>query len=232
LIEQNLPLVRYIARTFARQGMSGGVSELDDLVSWGTVGLIQAVNRFEGSRGKPFAAFAAIRIRGAIIDGLRQMDGVSRTVRRDARDVERVTKSFAEAVGREPMDEEARQALGWTAHRYESVISISSRKQISLDEVWRVTDDEYDSRRSEALADPDGEDLWRNLERTQTIEAVRKAVRRLPERERDVLRMLYLEGLNIAAVAQAMGVSSSRICQLKQRSFMRLRADSGLREVA
>jgi RNA polymerase sigma factor for flagellar operon FliA len=209
----------------------GPLVAFDDLVSWGTLGLIQAVDRFDGSRGRPFTSFAIPRVRGAIIDGLRQADRVPRNTRRAMRAIEQVREAYCAGLGREPSHDEVRKALGWTSERYWHVTSVAGRVEVPLAEPGADGDDDT-AVRVQALRDEGSEELGAAIERHEALTALRSAMNRLPQRERAVLQLLYIDGLPTARVAEVIGVSTTRVCQIKSRSISRLRCDAHLREAA
>jgi RNA polymerase sigma factor for flagellar operon FliA len=209
----------------------GPVVAFDDLVSWGTLGLIQAVDRFDASRGRPFTSFAIPRVRGAILDGLRQVDRVPRNTRRAMREIEQAREAYCAGLGREPSHEEVRKALGWTPERYWHVTSVAGRVEVPLDELGANGDDD-NSVRIQALPGDSSDELGAGIERAEAFEALRVAMNRLPHREKAVLQLLYVDGLPTARVAELIGVSTTRVCQIRSRSLSRLRCDAHLREAA
>ena len=217
LIVHYSALVKFVA---GRVG-AGLPSSVDpgDLVSSGVFGLIDAIERFEPSRGVKFETFAAPRIRGAIYDGLRQLDWVPRSVRSRARDVERAFSELEAKNGRAPTDDE-----------------LATHLRIGLDELTRwlasiaattvgPLDRAIAAGHEPAAFDSKGfESPAAVIEDRELREAMRDEIRRLPEREKLVLSLYYDEALTLAEIGQVLGVTESRVSQIHTKSVLHLRA--------
>lgn len=217
LIVAYAPLVKFLA---GRVG-AGLPSNVDgaDLVSSGILGLIDAVERFDPAHGVKFETFASPRIRGAIYDGLRQLDWVPRAVRSRARDVQRAIAEFEHDNGRGPNDDELAAALGVRRDELDTWLS-----EIAATTVGPL------ERALDAGAEPTALDgavpvlPASLLERKELSVAVRAEIDRLPEREKLVLSLYYDEGLTLAQIGRVLGVSESRVPQLHSKSVLHLRA--------
>jgi RNA polymerase sigma factor FliA len=217
LIVHYSPLVKFVA---GRVG-AGLPSSVDsgDLVSSGVFGLIDAIERFEPDRGVKFETFAAPRIRGAIYDGLRQLDWVPRSVRSRARDVERAFAELEARRGRAPSDEELAEHLGITgAELTRWLASIAATTVGPLDRA-------IDAGHEPAALDGKGFDSPSAvIEDRELRDVMRSEIRRLPEREKLVLSLYYDEGLTLAEIGQVLGVTESRVSQIHTKSVLHLRA--------
>jgi RNA polymerase sigma factor for flagellar operon FliA len=206
LILEFLPLVRDIA-TRTRRGLPASV-DLADLVSEGFLGLMDAIERFDPEHGRDFRSFAAPRIRGAMVDGLRAADWVPRSVRRKIRVLATATGDLERRNGRSPLDAEVADELGISSARLEVIrAQTSSTRVVSLDR-GQI------GQRLTARTD-EGED-----ERSGRL---RDAVRQLPDRERWVISLSYWGHLTLSEIGQVLGVSESRVCQLRSRARAALR---------
>lgn len=217
LIVHYSPLVKFVA---GRVG-AGLPSSVDtgDLVSSGVLGLIDAVERFEPDRGVKFETFAAPRIRGAIYDGLRQLDWVPRSVRSRAREVERAFSELEHQLGRAPTDDELAVHLGIDAEELTRwLASIASTTIGPLD---RAIDTGYEPQ----AVDQKGHDSPAAiLEDRELRDTMRREIMQLPERERLVLALYYDEGLTLNEIGQVIGVTESRVSQIHTKSVIHLRA--------
>lgn len=221
LIVNYSPLVKYVA---ARVGASLPRSvEQADLVSYGMFGLIDAVERFDRSRGFKFETFAIPRIKGAILDELRSMDWVPRSVRTKARNIERAIASLEGDLGRTPSDDELADKLEMsvdTLHDY--LNDISAGGIAALDEVRSGSDGETTTLR-DLLADT-GAAPGQRLEERETRRQLGEFLNSLGEREKAVLTLYYFEGLTMADIGQVFGVTESRVCQIHTKAVLLLRS--------
>lgn len=222
LILHHAPLVKYVAGRLS-VGISATV-DTGDLISYGIFGLIEAIERFDPGHGVRFEAFAIPRIRGAIVDELRAADWVPRAVRDHARAVQTAVAELEASLGRTPGEEELAAHLGITLARLHEVLDqVSLTSLIALDELF-VDDD--GSRRSlaDTLHDPHAVDPQRRVEHTEQRAALRRAISRLPERDRTVVVLYYLEGMTLTQIGEVIGVTESRVSQLHTKAVLALRA--------
>jgi RNA polymerase sigma factor for flagellar operon FliA len=218
------PLVKYVAGRLG-SGLPAHVDE-QDLVSYGLLGLIGAIERFDPDRDVKFETYAIARIRGAIIDELRALDWVPRSVRSRARDIERAITALEGKLGRGPTDEEIAQRLGISGDELEESLAEISRSSIAaLDELWTVSGSGgdqvslIDTIEDTAAPDPQGA-----LSQTEMREAIADAIARLPEREKLVVTLYYYEELTLREIGEVLGVTESRVSQLHTKAVLRLKA--------
>jgi RNA polymerase sigma factor FliA len=220
LILQYSPLVKYV---MGRLAISlPAILDYEDILSFGTIGLIEAVERFDHTKGVKFETYAIARIRGAIIDALRSLDRLPRSVRQKAREANEAILRLTNELGRDPTDEEVAAALNVGADAYRKTQVDSSWITVSLDTLG-MTDGEDDTGGAMAVADPDGEDFSADLERQELIGDLADAIRDLPDREQLILSLYYKEELTMREVSEVLGISESRVCQLHARALTRLR---------
>ena len=220
LILQYAPLVKYV---IGRLAISlPAILDYEDVLSYGTIGLIEAVERYDPSKGVKFETYAISRIRGAIIDALRSLDRLPRSVRQKAKDVDAAVNRLTNEFGRDPTDQEVAETLGITLVKYLKDVVDASWVTISLDTVG-ASDGEDSGPGEIPVADPDAEDFTLGIEQRETIGELADAIRELPEREQLVLSLYYKDELTMREVSGILGVSESRVCQLHARSLTRLR---------
>jgi RNA polymerase sigma factor FliA len=218
LILHYSPLVRYVAAQFAATCPPN--YERADLASYGTFGLIDAIEKFEPSRGFKFQTYAIVRIKGAIIDELRSIDWVPRRVRSNARELERASSSLEGELGRSPSRAELAAELGVGPERLERVISqIASTWVSSLDEPLGASFDE-DGAATLGARIPAPGNPFDDVETTDTLTG---AIEVLSDRERLVITLYYYELLSLAEIGAVLGVTESRVCQIHTKSIGKLR---------
>jgi RNA polymerase sigma factor for flagellar operon FliA len=225
LILTYAPLVKYVAGRLG-SGLPAHVDE-GDLVSYGLLGLIGAIERYDPARDVKFETYAMARIKGQIIDELRSMDWVPRSVRARARQIERAIGELEARLGRAPTDEEISKKLGITEEELEESLGEIARSSIAaLDELWTVSGSGggdqvalIDTIEDESAPDPQG-----TLSVTEQKEALADAIARLPEREKLVVTLYYYEELTLREIGEVLGVTESRVSQLHTKAILRLKA--------
>ncbi len=224
LIVAYSPLVKYVAGRLA-SGLPAHVEE-GDLVSYGLLGLMNAVERFELEREIKFETYAITRIRGAIIDELRSQDWVPRSVRSRAREIERANAKLENQLQRPPTDEEMAAELDISLEDFqESLLAISTSTVAALDELWTVSDASGDQvSLLDTLHDPDAPDPSRAIDESELKDRVADAIARLPEREKLVVALYYYENLTLREIGEVLGVTESRVSQLHTKAVLRLRS--------
>jgi RNA polymerase sigma factor FliA len=217
LIIDHLPKVRFIADRIAAK-LPPSV-ERDDLYGAGVIGLIDAVERYDESRGVAFTTFAEMRVRGAILDNLRSLDWASRSSRRRAREIQAAYSKLEQANGRPATEEEVAADMKMpVAELRETLQEIRGLKITNLDEC----DEETGLSLAEMIADRSATQLD-TMERNQQRQMLSEAIERLPERERQVIALYYVEELTMKEIAEVLGVTESRVSQLKSQAAARLR---------
>jgi RNA polymerase sigma factor FliA len=223
LILTYAPLVKFVA---GRVGASlpAHVDE-QDLVSYGLLGLIGAIERFDPSREIKFETFAMARIRGAIIDELRSLDWVPRSVRTRARQIERAIAVLEKELMRAPTDEEIAKKLGVSEEELDdSLLEISRSSVAALDELWSPSGGGDSIALIDTIEDEAGPDPEISLEQTEVKEALAEAISDLPEREKLVVTLYYYEELTLREIGEVLGVTESRVSQLHTKASLRLKA--------
>ncbi len=218
------PLVKYVAgRTAA--GLPPHVEEAD-LISYGLVGLISAIERFEPAREIKFETYAIMRIKGAIIDELRAMDWVPRSVRSRAREVERANAKLEHTLQRAPTDKEMAAELKITVDELnESLLAISHSSMVALDELWSVSDSSGDQvSLMDTIEDHAAPDPAKALDVGDLKDRIAESIAKLPEREKLVIALYYYENLTLREIGEVLGVTESRVSQLHTKAVLRLRS--------
>ncbi len=222
LVEQHLPLVRHVVGRIA-MSLPAHV-DADELYSAGLVGLLDAVRKYEPSCGTTFETYARIRIRGAVLDELRRLDWVPRSVHRKSRRYQEALWELEQAHGRMPTDREMARALEMSPAEYDEFKEqIRPASFVCLDAVTEHEGGEGPSV-AESVADPDQADPLEAIARRELAEQVAERLARLPERERQVLALYYFEGLRLREIADAFGLTESRICQIHAQAILAVKS--------
>ncbi len=218
VIRQYLPLVKRIAyHMMARLPAS---VEVDDLIQVGLIGLMDAVDRFDGSQGAQFESYATQRIRGAMLDDLRDADWLPRHIRQKSRQIETAINKLAQRHGRPPNELEISAELGIPLADYQSMLGDVKGNQLLYYEDF--SDEESSAFLERYLVD-DVSDPLSLLEDDGFRKGLISAIDELPEREKNLMGMYYEQDMNLKEIGAVMGVSESRICQLHSQAVARLR---------
>jgi RNA polymerase sigma factor for flagellar operon FliA len=222
LILHYAPLVKYVASRVAT-GLPASVEQAD-LVSYGMFGLIDALKKFEPGRGNKFETYAIPRIKGAIIDELRSMDWVPRSVRFKQREIEKALADLESTLKRQPTERELAERLGMSLGELHEVITqISFVSVLALDETVSVGADRGDQvSLVDTLADKHY-DPSSGMESQETRGLLAAAINSLSEREKIVVTLYYFEGLTLAEIGDILGVTESRVCQIHTKAVGSLR---------
>jgi RNA polymerase sigma factor for flagellar operon FliA len=217
------PLVKYVAGRVA-VGLPANIEQAD-LISYGIFGLIDAIDKFDAERGIKFETYAISRIRGAIIDELRAIDWVPRSVRFKAREIEKAYTNLENKLKRPPSDVEIAEEMGVSIGELNNIYTqLSTVSLVALDELTSG-----DSERGDRMSLVETLEDTRTIGPVDTIEAeemkviLGQAINRLPEREKVVVTLYYYEGLTLAEIGQVLGVTESRICQMHTKAVLALR---------
>lgn len=224
LIIHYAPLVKYVAGRVG-VGLPSNVEQAD-LVSYGVFGLIDAIEKFDLERAIKFETYAISRIRGAIIDELRAMDWIPRSVRSKAREVERTYAALEGELRRTPTEPEVAERMGIRLSDLHTIFSqVSYVNVVALDELLGVGGERGDSvSLGETLVDAKAEDPVLAFEGEETKYLLARAIDQLPEREKIVVTLYYFESLTLAEIGKVLGVTESRICQMHTKAVVALRA--------
>lgn len=222
IIERFAPLTKMVAAKIAARLPSS--VELDDLVSSGVIGLIDAIDKYDAEKSQNFKKYAEIRIRGAILDELRSMDWVSRTIRRQSSALDKTQRGLRRKLGRDATDNEVAEELGIDLDHYHKLLhKLQPVLLVSFDDLGVNSDGERRSfaqylRDWEAL-DPSVVVHFKKLRAT-----VKEQIAKLPEKQRIVITLYYLEGLNLKEIGKVLDVTESRVSQLNTAAIKSLQA--------
>lgn len=223
LILHYSPLVSRVASRVGI-GLPSNV-EVGDCTSYGMFGLIDAIEKYDPGRGVRFEPYAMSRIRGAILDELRALDWIPRSVRQKARSVERGYQALEARLHRSPTEAELAAELEVSVEELQQTFSqISVVNVLALDELLAVAEDQPGAMSlGDTLADLDADDPVAIFESQETRDLLLRAIGELTERERRVIHLYYVEGLTLAEVGEHVGVSESRVCQIHSKAMLALR---------
>jgi len=221
LIRQYQPLVHRLAHHMMAK-LPASV-EVDDLIQVGLIGLSEALSRYETGQGAQFETFATQRIRGAMLDELRENDWMSRGSRKNQKDIEQALRRLEHRLGRSPIESEIAAELGLSLSDYQSLLGkVRGTQLIYLEDMGRSGEDD-DGFLDRHVADNDADPL--NLLGDQRLrQALVTAIKTLPEREQFVMSMYYEQDMNLKEIAAVLNITDSRVCQLHSQSVARLRA--------
>jgi RNA polymerase sigma factor FliA len=224
LILHYSPLVKYVAGRVG-VGLPPNIEQAD-LVSYGIFGLIDAIEKFDISRAIKFETYAISRIKGAIIDELRAIDWIPRSVRYKAREVEKAYAALEARLHRTPTEPEVAEELGIGLDELHTIFSqVSFVNVIALDELLNVGGERGDKvSLVDTLEDTRAEDPVAAFETEETKYLLARAINTLPEREKIVVTLYYYEGLTLAEIGQVLGVTESRICQMHTKAVLQMRS--------
>ena len=223
LILHYSPLVKYVAGRVG-VGLPPNIEQAD-LVSYGIFGLIDAIQKFDLERAIKFETYAISRIKGAIIDELRSIDWIPRSVRYKAREVEKAYAALEARLHRTPTEAEVAAELGIALEDLHTIFSqVSFVNVVALDELLTSGGEKGDKLSLvDTLEDTKAEDPVSAFESEETKYLLAKAINTLPEREKIVVTLYYYEGLTLAEIGQVLGVTESRICQMHTKAVLQLR---------
>ncbi len=216
LVVRHAPLVKRIAHHLA--GRLPASVLLDDLIQAGMIGLLEATRQYDATQGASFQTYAAIRIRGAMLDEVRRLDWTPRSVHRKAREVASAVAAIEHRTGREAKDREVAQQLGLDLNDYHQILQDAATARVfSIDE----QDPEFGESHEAVGREPAAMEL---LEQEEFQAALIAAIRELPKREQLMMQLYYDEELNLKEIGQVLGVSESRVSQIHGRIALKLRA--------
>ena len=220
LIVEHLSLIKHIAHRVATR-LPASV-EITDLVNAGVLGLIDAVDKFEPDRGVKFKTYAELRVRGAMIDSLRDIDWAPRSLRRKSRDLERVYGELEQKLGRPATDEEVCQELGQDLDGFHALLDQLNGLSIGS------FDDSFQQDDNEAMINYYPDDGSNNpharFQATELTQLLAESIDALPEKERLVLSLYYYEEMTMKEIGSVLGVNESRVSQLHSKATLRLRS--------
>jgi len=224
LIMSYAPIVKYVAGRMA--GRMPPHVDLADLMSYGMTGLIHAVERYDPSLGTSFETYANQRVRGAILDQLRSLDWVPRSVREEARRIEEAAATLTVRLQRTPNDAELAAELSITPAALDATLQrVSDSRIVALDEPWGVNRSTgADVTLLETLADHSSVDPADHIDGRDRRERIGRAIKQLSQREQTVLALRYHDDLTLGQIGEVLGVTESRVCQIHAKAALEIRA--------
>ena len=223
IVQDYMPLVRHAVNRITVGSSSSGILQYEDMVSCGVQGLIEAFHSFDPNRGAKFSTYALPRIRGAILDALRAAHPLPRSLQKFSSDVDRASAELHARLGRNPTKQELAKQMGLSQKDFLSTLQTSNIHVVSLDglaetavngnteKLWEMADED-------PTIDPDS-----RAQETMVRKKLHEAVEQLPERERTIVHLYYMQSRSLKSIGRALGISESRASQLRHRAIRRLR---------
>ena len=222
LIVEFAPLIKYIAQRIAAR-LPANI-ELDDLISSGVIGLMDAIDKYDSSRDNKFKTYAEFRIRGAILDELRAQDWVPRSVREKAKQLERAYSKIEQEKGRQATDEEVCSELKITQEEYHEMLNqVRSVSILSFDDISSFSKADKKSLHSLGDGSPKVSTPFSEVNVASLKRMIAEAIKDLPEKQRLVLSLYYYEDLNLKEIGRVLDVTESRVSQLHTQAVLRLK---------
>ncbi len=224
LLVEYAHIVKYVTNRIAIN-LPASVDK-NDLISSGIMGLIKAVETFEPERGFKFETYAGHKIRGAILDDLRAMDWVPRSVRQKSRDLQRVYAKLENELGRTPYDDEVCESMGITLKEFEELLSdVTPTTILSLEEAMPDrSSDSKEIRLIDTIEDPGSENPLKELGFTEVKDILKDAIANLPEKEKLVVALYHYEELTLKEIGVVLDITESRVSQIHSKAILKLRA--------
>ena len=223
LAEQYLPLVRYVIDRIAYR--LPDYIDKEDLISEGILGLIDALDKFDPSRMNKFETYAVVRIRGAVLDSLRHMDWVPRSLRQKGREIETAFSEVERKEGRAATDHEVAEHMEITVEELHEVLGkVSNAVVFSFEEMLQMSEDDKPLPFIARVKNRQTEDPSDSVVKSEVHRIMLKAVEKLPENERTVVGLYYVENLTMKQIGEVLNVTESRVCQIHTKALIRLKA--------
>ncbi len=223
VVRKYLYLVKYVAGRVAI-GLPPNV-EFNDLVSYGILGLFDAIEKYDVNQGNKFETYGVSRIRGAIMDELRKLDWAPRLLRKRAREIERKTRELEDRNGRVATEEELARALKMSVEDLNGIYNeLNSTTFLSLDEVWQNDDGNKPISRLQTVEDSLITNQFSYVHQNEVKELLAQSIDTLPEKEKLVIVLYYYENLTLREIGDVLNVSESRVCQIHTKVVTRLRS--------
>ncbi|MFQ5717247.1 MAG: FliA/WhiG family RNA polymerase sigma factor [Nitrospinales bacterium] len=223
VITEYAPMIKYVANRIALR-LPPHI-EVDDLISVGVLGLIDAIKKFDPNRGAKFKTYAEFRVRGAILDELRAMDWVPRSVRQKAASLEGVCHQLRAKLGRMPTDEEVAEKMGLSLDEFfETLNQTQSMPILSLEDLGFSKDERDQKNLLDCLAGKSDADPQTQLRLNELKRVIAKAIDSLPEKERLMISLYYYEELTMREIGEVLGITESRVSQIHSKAVFKLRA--------
>ena len=222
VIKEYGPMIKYVANRIAMR-LPPHI-EVDDLISVGVLGLIDAIQKYDPSRGAKFKTYAEFRVRGAILDELRSMDWVPRSVRQKAASLDSVVQKLQSQLGRPPEDEEVAEAMGLNLNElFDTINETRSMPVLSLEDLGIAKDTGEQQSLLDCLAGKGDADPQTQLRLNELKEIIAKAIDQLPEKERLMISLYYYEELTMKEIGEVLSITESRVSQIHSKAVFRLR---------
>jgi RNA polymerase sigma factor FliA len=224
IVLEHTPLIRYIVNRIAVRLPSH--IDLDDLHNTGVIGLMDAIEKYDPEKNCKFKTYAEFRIKGAILDQLRSLDWVPRSVRQKSRRLERAYGEVEQRLGRSASEEEVADSLGLQLEKFHELLNqVRGVSLVNLEEIrGGYQDGERTGSFADIVEDVTAENPFSTLKLTETKQIVADTIATLPEKERLVISLYYYEDLNMKEIGNILGITESRVCQIHTKSVLRLRA--------
>src|SRR5438105_9790681 len=223
LINETLPLIKHIAHRVATRLPSN--VEMRDLINAGVIGLLDAIDKFEPERNVKFKTYAEVRIRGAILDSLRDLDWAPRSLRKKSKDLERMYTDLSQKLGRPATDEEISEAMGGNIEDFHALVN--QLHGLTIGSFENLSDSEDSDNYINYYPDDGTNDPYTKFEANELTTLLSDAIEELPEKERLVLSLYYYEEFTMKEIGSLLGVNESRVSQLHTKAMMRLRGKLG-----
>jgi RNA polymerase sigma factor for flagellar operon FliA len=222
VIKEYAPMVKYVANRIAMR-LPPHV-EVDDLISVGVLGLIDAIDKYDSTRGAKFKTYAEFRVRGAILDELRSMDWVPRSVRQKASSMDGVVQKLQNKLGRRPEDDEIAKEMGVSLDElFTTLNETKSMPILSLEDLGIAKESGEQQSLLDCLAGKNDVDPQTHIRLVELKEIISKAIDTLPEKERLMISLYYYEELTMKEIGEVLGVTESRVSQIHSKAVFRLR---------
>jgi len=223
LIQETLPLIKHIAHRVAIRLPSN--VEIRDLINAGVLGLMDAIEKFEPERNVKFKTYAEVRIRGAILDSLRDLDWAPRSLRKKSKDLERMYADLSQKLGRPATDEEVSEAMGENIEDFHELVD--QLHGLTIGSFENLSDSEDSENYINYYPDDGSNDPYMKFESNELTRLLAEAIEELPEKERLVLSLYYFEEFTMKEIGALLGVNESRVSQLHTKATLRLRGKLG-----
>jgi RNA polymerase sigma factor for flagellar operon FliA len=224
IVLEHTPLIRYIVNRIAVRLPSH--IDLDDLHNTGVIGLMDAIEKYDPDKNCKFKTYAEFRIKGAILDQLRSLDWVPRSVRQKSRKLERAYGEVEQRLGRMASEEEVADSLGLQIEKFHELLNqVRGISMVNLEEVRGTNSDgDRSGTFADIVEDVNSENPFATLKLTEMKTVVADTIASLPEKERLVISLYYYEDLNMKEIGGILGITESRVCQIHTKSVLRLRS--------
>ena len=223
IVLEHTPLIRYIVNRIAVRLPSH--IDLEDLHNTGVIGLMDAIDKYDPEKNCKFKTYAEFRIKGAILDQLRSLDWVPRSVRQKGRKLEKAYGELEQRLGRAASEEEVADSLGLQIDKFHELLNqVRGTSLVNLEEIGGGADGDRSGGYADIVEDVHAENPFHSLKLQETRRIVSETIGTLPEKERLVVSLYYFEDLNMKEIGGILGITESRVCQIHTKAVLRLRS--------